>query len=80
VKHPIAIPNVGLVESVTVIEWTRQTGDAVRAGETVAIVETEKAQVDVPAPADGALEITVIPGPDLVSAESVLGFVDDGLG
>lgn len=76
-KHPIAIPNTGLVDSVTVVEWTRQAGDAVSAGETVAVVETEKAQVEIPAPVDGTLEIAIDAGPDLVSAESTLGFVVD---
>jgi pyruvate/2-oxoglutarate dehydrogenase complex dihydrolipoamide acyltransferase (E2) component len=80
VKHPIAIPNVGLVDSVTVVEWTRPTGDAVRQGETVAVVETEKAQVEIPAPVDGTLEILVDAGPDLVSAESTLGYVIDDAG
>jgi pyruvate/2-oxoglutarate dehydrogenase complex dihydrolipoamide acyltransferase (E2) component len=79
VKHPIAIPNVGLVDSVTVVEWTRQPGESVKAGDTVAVVETEKAQVEIPAPVDGTLEIAVDAGPDLVSAEMTLGFVvDDG--
>lgn len=79
-KHPIAIPNVGLVDSVTVIEWTRQAGDTVSAGETVAVVETEKAQVEIPAPVDGTLEITVDAGPDLVPVEGTLGFVVDESG
>jgi pyruvate/2-oxoglutarate dehydrogenase complex dihydrolipoamide acyltransferase (E2) component len=77
VKHPIPVPNVGLVDAVTVLEWTRQTGESVSAGETVAVVETEKAQVEIPAPVDGTLEIIVDAGPDLVAADITLGYVDD---
>jgi pyruvate/2-oxoglutarate dehydrogenase complex dihydrolipoamide acyltransferase (E2) component len=67
-KHPIQIPSLGLVEVVTVTGWPQQT---------VATVETEKSEVEIESPADGILEVTISAGPDLVSAEAVLGYVDD---
>jgi pyruvate dehydrogenase E2 component (dihydrolipoamide acetyltransferase) len=80
VKHAIVIPNLGLVEVVTVTAWARATGDRVVRGETICTIETEKSEVEIEAPADGVLHIAVVAGPDLVSADIALGSVDDGNG
>jgi pyruvate/2-oxoglutarate dehydrogenase complex dihydrolipoamide acyltransferase (E2) component len=77
-KHPIIVPNLGLVESVTVTSWTRVSGDRVARGETVCTIETEKSQVEIEAPTDGILHIAVAAGPELVSADAALGSIDDG--
>ena len=47
-------------------------------GETIATIETEKSEVEIESPAEGVLEIAVAAGPELVSADATLGFVDDG--
>lgn len=77
-KHSIIVPNLGLVESVTVTSWTRASGDRVARGETICTVETEKSQVEIEAPADGILHIAVAAGPELVSADAALGSIEDG--
>jgi len=77
-KHPIIIPNLGLVEAVTVTGWARASGDRVVRGETVCTIETEKSEVEIEAPANGVLHITIVAGPDLVSADLALGSIDDG--
>jgi len=71
---------VGLVEAVTVVEWLHAAGDAVKSGEPIVLVETEKATVQVSAPVDGVLEIAVPAGRELVPADAVLGYVNDGPG
>jgi pyruvate/2-oxoglutarate dehydrogenase complex dihydrolipoamide acyltransferase (E2) component len=78
VKHPVIVPSLGLVESVTVNKWARASGDRVAKGEMIVTIETEKSEVEVEAPADGVLEIAVDSGPELVSADATLGFIDDG--
>ena len=78
VKHPVIVPSLGLVESVTVTGWARASGDRVGKGETIATIETEKSEVEIESPAEGTLEIVVAAGPELVSADATLGFVDDG--
>jgi 2-oxoglutarate dehydrogenase E2 component (dihydrolipoamide succinyltransferase) len=80
VKHPIMVPSLGLVEVVTVTGWNRAAGDGVAKGETLATIETEKSSVDIVAPADGVLEIAIASGPELISADAMLGYVDDGVG
>jgi pyruvate dehydrogenase E2 component (dihydrolipoamide acetyltransferase) len=77
-KHPVIVPSLGLVESVTVTSWARASGERVGKGETVATIETEKSEVEIESPADGVLEIAVSAGPELVSADATLGFIDDG--
>ncbi len=77
-KHPVIIPNLGLVEAVTVTAWTRASGDRVVRGETICTIETEKSEVEIEAPADGVLHIAIGAGPELVSADVALGSVDDG--
>jgi pyruvate/2-oxoglutarate dehydrogenase complex dihydrolipoamide acyltransferase (E2) component len=76
-KHPVVVPSLGLVESVTVTNWMRANGDRVGKGETIVTIETEKSVVEIEAPADGVLEVVVAAGPELVSADAPLGFVDD---
>jgi dihydrolipoamide dehydrogenase len=77
-KHPVMVPSLGLVEVVTVTGWLRSSGDRVDKGETIVTIETEKSVVEVESPAAGVLEIGVQVGPDLVSADAALGYVEDG--
>lgn len=63
----IIIPGGGMaMEEATLAEWAKQPGDPVVAGDVVAIVETDKALVEVEAETDGVM------GPHLHSEGSVL--------
>ena len=60
----IGMPNLGhtMVEG-KVSEWLKNPGDRVRAGDVIAIVESDKAAFDIESPADGMLvAIKVKPG------------------
>ena len=70
---PIVIPQYGLVEEVVVLEWLRADGDEVLAGEMIVLLETEKTQTEVEAPATGTLRIAVAAGPDVIPVDTVLG-------
>lgn len=76
-RHPIVILNLGLVESVTLVEWSKAAGEPVAKGEVVAVIETEKASVEIEAPAAGTLGIEIEAGPDLVAADAAIGYVED---
>lgn len=63
-RTPIVIPHSGVVETVIIVEWLRAAGDRVEAGDEVVIVESEKAETAIEAPAGGTLEIVVEADPD----------------
>lgn len=52
----IVVPDLGeSVVEATVAAWLRQEGDPVKAGEAIVSLETDKVDLDVPAPRDGVL-------------------------
>jgi 2-oxoisovalerate dehydrogenase E1 component len=54
--EPLTMPFGDLtVSEGTLVRWVKQVGDAVRAGETVVEIETDKAIVEVESPCDGTL-------------------------
>ena len=53
---PVVMPKQGnSVESCIIVEWKRQVGDLIAAGDTICDVETDKAVLEVESPADGTL-------------------------
>ena len=58
-RVPLTVPHMGVVEEVVVVEWLVDSGGRVSAGQEVVIVETEKAEVALEAPAGGILDIAV---------------------
>jgi pyruvate/2-oxoglutarate dehydrogenase complex dihydrolipoamide acyltransferase (E2) component len=77
VRREILIPQLGLMESATIVEWLKKPGERVARGEELAVVATDKVSVNIESPGDGVLEIALPASPDPVPAESVLGYVDD---
>jgi pyruvate dehydrogenase E2 component (dihydrolipoamide acetyltransferase) len=58
----------------TLVAWLAKPGDAVRAGEIVLTIETDKAEYEVEAPADGLLE-PLVPVADTAEVGALLGWV-----
>lgn len=57
------VPALGMaMEECILVEWLKQPGEAVTAGEPVAVIETDKSTLDLESPASGRL------GPQLFSA------------
>jgi len=53
----ITIPNVGeSVSEVTIAQWLKKPGDAVKKDEAIVELETDKASQELVAPEDGVLE------------------------
>jgi pyruvate/2-oxoglutarate dehydrogenase complex dihydrolipoamide acyltransferase (E2) component len=73
---PILIPQLGLVEEVLVLEWLKADGEAVVEGEPVVLLETEKTQMEIEAPAAGTLRIAIPAGDDVIPVDAVLGHVE----
>lgn len=50
----VFLPSVGMgISEATIVNWLKQVGDHVEAGETVAEVETAKSTVEIEAPVAG---------------------------
>jgi len=73
---PVVIPQAGLVEEVVVLEWLENDGARVEAGDALVLLETEKTQTEVEAPASGILRIAVPAGPDAIPVDTVLGEIE----
>lgn len=75
-KKEITVPSVG--ESVTqgiLASWLKAAGDLVEEGSDLFELETDKATVTVPAPASGALAVSVAAGTE-VTIGQVVGSID----
>ncbi|RLB30737.1 MAG: 2-oxo acid dehydrogenase subunit E2 [Deltaproteobacteria bacterium] len=71
----ITIPKLGLtMENAKVVEWKFISGDAVKKGDTVLIIETEKVSFEVPSPADGIIHPIVSEG-SICAVEEIVGYV-----
>lgn len=75
----VIVPNLGeSITEATVATWLKKAGDPVAADETLLELETDKATLEVPAPAAGVLlEILVNDGED-VEIGAVLGRIEEG--
>ena len=76
----IGMPNLGhTMEEGKVAEWHKAVGDTVSKGETIAVVETDKASFDIESPADGVLWVihalagTVVPVGDAIGLVGAIG-------
>ena len=77
-RTAIVVPHSGVVETVIIVEWVHASGDHVEAGAEVVIVESEKAETAIEAPATGTLEILVDADPEAdveVEVGSTIGHV-----
>lgn len=52
----VFVPAVGMaMDNVVLLEWLKQPGDLVNAGEVIAIVETDKTTMDIESETSGVL-------------------------
>ncbi|HVJ64437.1 MAG TPA: 2-oxoglutarate dehydrogenase complex dihydrolipoyllysine-residue succinyltransferase [Bdellovibrionota bacterium] len=76
-KLNIVAPSVGeSITEVRIFAWRKKSGDAVKVGEVVVEIESDKATVEVVAEANGELQIVKEAG-ETVPVGEVLGMVDD---
>ncbi len=73
----LKVPSVGeSVSTVEIGEWLKQPGDPVAKDETVAILETDKATMELPAPAHGRLAQTLQPRGARVNVGDVIAILE----
>jgi 2-oxoglutarate dehydrogenase E2 component (dihydrolipoamide succinyltransferase) len=71
------MPQMGVsVAEGTIIEWLKQPGDWVEADETVAMVSTDKVDVEIPSPASGRLERILVAVDETVPVATPLAEID----
>lgn len=61
----------------TLVEWRKQPGDALKRGDTIAVVETDKGLIDIEVFAPGVLEKIVVPPGATVPTGTVLAIIRD---
>src|SRR5947208_13759108 len=75
----IKVPAMGeSVTEATVARWFKKEGDAGARDEPVLELETDKVTVEVPAPADGAIESISVKEGSTVQVGAVLGAIAEG--
>jgi pyruvate dehydrogenase E2 component (dihydrolipoamide acetyltransferase) len=62
-------------EDATLLEWSVETGGVITSGEPIAVVETEKANVDITADTDGTLWRTLAEPGDLVTVGNAIAVI-----
>ena len=75
----LKVPNVG--ESITEVEigdWLKKEGAAVAKDETVAVIETEKATVELPAPVAGKMARLLKKRGETAKVGETIGFLEAG--
>jgi len=65
------------VADATVAQWHKKPGDFVKRDETLLELETDKVMLEVPAPHDGVLEKILKPTGSTVTAQEILGIVNE---
>ncbi|WP_444892825.1 dihydrolipoyllysine-residue acetyltransferase [Microbulbifer sp. TRSA001] len=72
-EETVQIPDLGGADAVDVIEISVQPGDAVEEGDSLIVVEGDKASMDVPSPSAGTVVSIAVKEGDKVSTGDTLG-------
>ncbi|AWF80009.1 dihydrolipoyllysine-residue acetyltransferase [Microbulbifer sp. A4B17] len=72
-EETIQIPDLGGADAVDVIEISVQPGDVVEEGDSLIVVEGDKASMDVPSPSAGTVVSIAVKEGDKVSTGDILG-------
>jgi pyruvate dehydrogenase E2 component (dihydrolipoamide acetyltransferase) len=69
----VLVPPLGqTVDVVKLVSWYKNEGDLVQMGEPLYVIETDKASLDVEAPATGVLRrVTAVPGEDVKALSAI---------
>src|SRR5919112_3008889 len=75
----VEVPALG--ESITegtLAQWLKKPGEAVKADEPIASLETDKVTVEVPAPIAGVLSEQLVKEGDTVAVGAAIARIDEG--
>ena len=75
----VLVPTLGeSITEATLGSWLKQPGEAVKADEPIASLETDKVAVDVPSPVDGVMGQQAVGEGDTVQVGAVIAQIDAG--
>jgi 2-oxoglutarate dehydrogenase E2 component (dihydrolipoamide succinyltransferase) len=77
----LVVPKVG--ESITEVEigdWLKQAGDSVAVDESIVVIDTAKASVELPAPAGGTITQILKQSGESAAVGEVIGYMEEGAG
>jgi 2-oxoglutarate dehydrogenase E2 component (dihydrolipoamide succinyltransferase) len=75
----VVVPTLGeSITEATLGSWLKQPGEAVKADEPIASLETDKVAVDVPSPVDGVMGAQAVGEGDTVQVGAVIAQVEGG--
>ncbi|MBN1674062.1 MAG: 2-oxo acid dehydrogenase subunit E2 [Kiritimatiellae bacterium] len=76
--QPITMPKFGqTVEEATIVKWHKQEGDAVRKGDVLFEIETDKAVLETESYFDGTLLKIVVPAGQTVPVAATVGVIGE---
>ena len=77
----VLVPTLGeSITEATLGEWLKKPGDAVRADEPIAALETDKVSVEVPSPVAGTMGEYAVKVGDTVAVGAMIATIDAGAG
>src|SRR5215212_6806372 len=75
----VKVPTLGeSITEATLGQWLKQPGEAVKADEPVASLETDKVAVDVNAPVDGVMGDQLVTEGENVAVGAVIARIEEG--
>lgn len=75
----LVMPKLGLtMEEGSVVRWLKNEGDKVEKGELILVVETEKVEYEVEAPATGVLKQIIGQVEQVYPVGGVLAVIEEG--
>ncbi len=75
----IKVPEMGeSITEATLLNWTKKLGEAVKADEILAELETDKVTMEVRAPATGVLKEQKKKAGETVSVREIIGLIEEG--
>ena len=75
----VVLPELGeSVTSAILVEWLKLDGEAVAVDEPIAVIETDKADVELPAPSSGVLHTLRADGDTIEIGEAIATIAEDG--
>lgn len=75
-EQEVSVPDIGGAEGVEVIEVCVKEGDEVSEGDSLIVLETDKASMEIPAPASGKIKSIALKEGDKVSQGDLIGVIE----